>query len=57
MKKDKVDEVDLQKEAEVMASRKRDQDQEEQVKKCKRSNDSLLEIHRKKLKSKKKVTN
>lgn len=49
-------EVDLRKEAETNALQKRDREQEAIMKKSKKSSDSLVEIHRKKLKDKKNVS-
>lgn len=56
-KNDKAEpEIDLQKEGEMKALKKRDREQEEQVRKIKRSSDSLVDLHRKKLKEKKNVS-
>lgn len=49
-------EIDLKKEAERQSLKKRDKEQEERIKKIKRSSDSLLDMHVKKMKEKKKVS-
>lgn len=47
--------IDIKKEAEIITLQKRDKQQEEIVKKSKRSSESLVDMHKKKMKEKKKV--